>query len=314
MGRSLAIKIGHVAKGHDRRVTLNLLRLSSMCPAELRWSLDKLASLGWDFDALDRLDYERIFGHVTEPLAKSAAAEFEADPSSIIDHRSCDAECKLCGQRHIRFEFLLRNKAGGRDVWTGSDCIIQYGLAVDGGGTAEEALKRLQLAIRNAISKAYRDDWQAAHPDHAERMAECERLVQIASAYLPRKLYAHLQSYYSRHAITAAKKIKAAVKYYRRCGCLTEKRTENVWLALPQVNDLLTEYAAADKIAAACALVWGRVLERTDLTYAESDCARRHQYACSNPRRIAKYERDVLARIIADPAFAGAFATAPSAA
>ena len=219
---------------HVRRVTLNLVRYAACCPADLRPALERLAASDWRVDALSREDDERIFAYVDADLAGRALAEYVADTESIIDHRAADATCRLCGQQHIRFEFTLRNTAGGRDHRTGSSCIIEYGLNVDGALTAEEARARLNGAITRAMRRAERDAWQEAHPDHAAEMHRLSLAFKTCLALPDRALYRHLRPDWKRRAAELVKGLKPVVKFYTKEGFLTDLRTEQVYVAFEQ--------------------------------------------------------------------------------
>lgn len=225
-----ALPTGEAGDAHKRRVTLNLIRHAACCPAPLRLVLDRLADCAWNVAALSRAENETIWGYVDDGLAEAASAEFVADTSSIIDHRGCNAVCRLCGQQHIRFEFLLRNvAAGGRELWTGSSCIEEWGLAVDGDGSAEDALARLRGAISKAKRKAEREDWQAAHPAHAAEMEEMRSLrVQILKP-VRFDLYRYLGAGWNKRVAAVVKVVKAALKFYDEQDFLTESKTAAVY-------------------------------------------------------------------------------------
>lgn len=240
------------ANAHVRRVTLNLIRLSACCPEALRGPLDILANrVGWDLDKLDRKHVEMIYAYVDDTLAENAKAEFSANTKTIIDHRMDTAECKLCGHKHIRWEFQLENTAGGTDVWTGSTCIVEYGINVDGSATAEEALARLNEAINKAKRKAAMEDWQAAYPNHKADMA---RVFAASTALFPHPMYGIHYSLVEPHFRARWKRMqqwgKAAVRYYDREGFLTEKRTRQVFGKVDGVlalhRQLMTEWDRAE--------------------------------------------------------------------
>ncbi len=155
------------ATAHVRRVTLNLIKHSACCPDDLRGTIDKLENLDWQIDALAPIEREYLYATVDGDLADKAKNEFQANTQSLVDHRQSDAQCKLCGHQHIRFEFELVNTAGGTNTMTGSTCIETYGINVDGEGTAAEALRALRGAITKAKRKANCDDWRIEHPQHA---------------------------------------------------------------------------------------------------------------------------------------------------
>ncbi len=218
---------------HVRRVTLNLIRHAGCCPPELTQILAKLSSdeIGWDMRKLDRAENEMIYAMVDEELGKKATAEFEADTDSIIDHRKCDAFCKLCGHQHIRFEFTLRNKAGGRDTQTGSTCIEEYGINVDGEATAEDAIRALRGAISKAKRRADADDWKLDHPSHEADFATLrEHRALLAINQHPVGLWSYLKPQWKRRVKKTISALNQAIKYYDKNGMLTPKRTLDVYL------------------------------------------------------------------------------------
>ena len=218
--------VGAVANPHVRRVTLNLIRLSAACPTTLRAVLTPLATkLDWNFDRLSREDTEMIYALVDGALADAAKAEFSANTDSLIDHRHSDAVCKLCGHQHIRFEFLLENKAGGENVWTGSTCIEEYGLNVDGAATAEDALARLRAAIARAKRKVEREDWQVAYPDHEKWIDEIRAAVRARPPHLDWAHWKFVGEDYKGRWKRMQQWGRAIVKFYDREKFLTEKRT-----------------------------------------------------------------------------------------
>lgn len=238
---------GAIADAHKRRVTLNILRLAACCPEPLREVLERLHRYGYDLMALPRQDRETIYGYVDDDLANKAKDEFAADLQTIIDHRGDEAECKLCGQQHIRFEFLLRNKKGGKDHWTGSVCIVTYGLNIDGYGTGEAALAALRGAIAAAIRKCEMEDWQAKYPAHAIVMGRLEGFANgvwregarsyygahrdyLRTKYLPDgRRESDLPFGWVKECKKAASKAKAILKFYRANGFLTNVRTPQVF-------------------------------------------------------------------------------------
>jgi hypothetical protein len=219
-----------IANAHVRRVTLNIIRKAACCPTDLRPVLDKLANgIDWDIGALSKAEIEAIYAHVDEDLGEQAKEEFQADTSTIIDHRDGDADCKLCGHRHIRWEFLLRNYAGGTDHWTGSTCIETYGINVDGETTAEAALAKLRSAIGEAKRKAEREDWQKAHPNHEDDMARVDAIYAVVRRRLRWEEYKWVRPNWKNRSREQEILCKAILKYYRKHKYLTDKRTEQLY-------------------------------------------------------------------------------------
>lgn len=230
---------------HVRRVTLNLLRHSTVCPAELKAVLNKLAvRCLWDLDGLTQPERELIYATVDGELADAAKAEFSADTETLVDHRHHMSTCHLCGHNPIRFEFTLRNTAGGLDVNTGSTCIERYGINVDGEAAAEFALRKLRAAIARAKKKAAREDWQEDHEDHVDDVVHLRRVLRFVEKYRkPGHLYRYLNSGWNPRARKAIREIRAAVRYYEREEFMTELQTSRVYgedgyMASPLVVEL----------------------------------------------------------------------------
>lgn len=270
---------------HIRRVTLNLIRHANCCPDQLRPALERLEARDWELDALDRRDVELIYAYVTDDLGDRAVAEFEADPTSIIDHRASDATCKLCGHQHIRWEFRLANIQGGSDAWTGSTCITKYGLNVKGAQTAEEALALLQGAIREGIRKAEREAWQDEYPDHADKLRAVREARDWAKLYRdgPRGVpYKLLGVTWKEPVKELLKKTKAIAKYYEKWGYLTDLRTGQVYgehSVIDEWNRLRSARDRAKKVLDERRAFWDEILTTPDLTsYERSLCARWQTY------------------------------------
>lgn len=239
-----------IADAHKRRVTLNLLLHSKCIPDNLRKAIEKLPKLGWDLEALTKKDAEIIFA-LTDEYADKARDEFVADLETIRDlHRDPRGgnpldECLLCGHQHIRWEFDLRNIAGGKSTKTGSTCIETYGLNVDGYGTAEAALKALRAAINKAKDEAKKLDWQEAHPDHEAKMDALDDALYWMRKYRKLsdwRLYNHVGPAWSERISVLESAGQGAIKYYRRKGYLTETKTEDVYGG-PRVTGILQAVA-----------------------------------------------------------------------
>lgn len=241
------------ADAHTRRVTLNLVRASTVCPDDLVCIVDSLSDSGWDWGRLSPRDAEAIYGLLTDDLVQAAKAEFAADTRTVIDverHRADahdfidndgDTFCPLCGHKHIRWGFTLRNTVKhdtgcetGDDLLTGSSCVVQYGLRVDAETTAEAALAALNKAIGRLQRAAERDDWRAAHPNHAEDMQLLERAESFVGKtwmnQIPVSVRRSLPHPWGSYRSDSHKKwaswARAALKYYRSHGYLAETRAE----------------------------------------------------------------------------------------
>jgi hypothetical protein len=221
---------------HARRVTLNLLRYAACCPVPLRPVLHKLSLAGWQIGKLEKIELETIYAYVDDQIAEKAKGEYVADLSTIVDHcladGLADGVCLLCGHQHTRWEFTLKNTAGGLDHKTGSTCIEEYGLNVDGAATAEEALAMLRGAIAKAKKKAIREDWQKAHPDHVAQFAEFAAQISRLGVYrwLPWQLRRHIDSYtWGKQTKAWLMAAKAIAKYYAKEEFLTPSKTEKLF-------------------------------------------------------------------------------------
>lgn len=244
------------ADAHTRRVTLNLIRAATVCPDDIASIVDSLAVAGWDWSTLTPADAEAIYGLVNDDLVEQAKAEFAADTTTVVDldrHKADspefldsdgDTHCPLCGHKHIRWGFSLRNTAKaetrsemGSDLLTGSTCVVQYGLRVDGETTAEAALAALNAAIARLTRKAECEDWQKEHPDHVAELA----IVAEAEALVGKHWWSHVPGaaraalphdwgqYRSERHKTFAKWARATVKYHAAHGFLTPERTEQLY-------------------------------------------------------------------------------------
>ena len=239
---------------HSFRVTLNLLQNSECCPDDVRDVVRTLeVRLKWNRHLLSPADAETLYSEVDNGLVGRALAEWSVDTSRMRDWcfpewrpdytdwwdgstRRCD--CALCGHKDNRYEFPLVNSANGREIWTGSTCIVKYGVVVDGDGCAESALKRLREAMGRSKRAQSRHEWREAYPDHAEDMATIERALPIANRkYVPWRLWSAkedgvviLPPNYDSQRRVFGKWARAAVKYYTKHGFLTAKRTEDLYM------------------------------------------------------------------------------------
>lgn len=246
------------ADAHTRRVTLNLIRASTVCPDDLVVIVDALSDYGWDWSKLTPADAEAIYGLCNNTLVEAAKAEFAADTATVVDldrHKADapdfidtdgDTHCPLCGHKHIRWGFTLRNTVKaetradtGENLLTGSTCVIQYGLRVDAETTAEAALAALNAAIARLTRKAEREDWQREHPDHVAELA----IVARAEGCVGKDWFKHVPagcrnalpqqhkwgSYRNDQHKSFAKWARAVVKYHAEHGFLTAERTEQLY-------------------------------------------------------------------------------------
>lgn len=238
---------------HSFRVTLNILQHSECCPDDLADVIARLEKGGWNRHNLPADDAEVIYSDVDNDLVVEALKEWDVETARMRDWgypmwqgfapdwwdgHSHSTDCRLCGHRDNRYEFPLVNRKNGREIWTGSTCIVKYGVTVDGDGVAETALKKLRECMGVSKKAQTRDEWQAAHPNHADDMATIEKALPIANRkYLPweirravdedgnRILPANFES--QRNAL--GKWGRAATKYYRKNGYLTQQRTDDLY-------------------------------------------------------------------------------------
>lgn len=65
------------------------------------------------------------------------------------DNVKQDANCSLCGRKHVRYQYQIRNKLTKHREWAGETCVVGSGMAgfLDGKKVSGEALK---TALREA--------------------------------------------------------------------------------------------------------------------------------------------------------------------
>jgi len=229
---------------------------------ELREVLAKVHAVNFDLGRLNDDELELIFARFDDAFTERVKAEFEFlpdDPGSVKVHDTREAICVLCGkgdskdtndnQDHIRFEFLLTNNAGGRDLWVGSTCIINFGLKVRGAETADEAKRLLEQSCRNALKLWKIRQWQMEHPKHAEIPAQYEQLCDIArtAQYMAYRYKNELRvlgispNEWS-DAKDLTRRFKTSMRFYMRSGHLTPKKMAP-WTEAVQ---LISDYGAID--------------------------------------------------------------------
>lgn len=208
----------------------------------LRPALEKLAAVNFDLERLDNETLQVLYVGLDDAFTAKVLAEFEFERGlgAVRDNRACVAVCNLCGKGdsrddganrdHLRYEFRLANKAGGTEVWTGSTCIINHAIKVQGAANADEARRILEKVFREHLARWRIEQWQGEHPDHVEIPRQFEQFRT-----LPRDLSSYGR--YSRHegeamlmgidlstlsrdAMKAFKPFRAAVRKYQRDGHL----------------------------------------------------------------------------------------------
>lgn len=215
----------------------------------------------YDFDVLDSADVEQLAVYVDHALARNARNEFyfKPEPGSIRDHKAAAGVCALCGKGdskgdgtnrdHLRYDFWLQNNtATGRSLWVGARCIVNFGLRVDGAGTAAAASKILDRTLRQHISYWQAEEWREEHPDHDQIIEHYSQVMLAVVPFMPvgffrdgddSRTLIDLNLQRSRSAL------RTAMKFYQRRARLTPRKTAD-WLCARAV----CEYANK--------LVWAR--------------------------------------------------------
>lgn len=232
-GRVERIRDGRFT-GHDKRVTLTLARLSTICSqySELSRILQVLPELDYDLSKLNQEDLEILYSEFDEKLEARVKSEFEADPSYCEDLRTATGICPLCGHDHCRFIFRINNLQGGEGTKCGSSCIITYGISVKGAETAALAKKFLIKAVNQAIKRVKIEAWHKEYGFDGYYMtvvyAAMSRLcdwgrnrltntnddfaIADSARRIQHDIFAKLDSFYSKH------------------GWLATERRWNAWL------------------------------------------------------------------------------------
>ncbi len=215
---------------------------------ELSRTIDRVVAVNFDFAQLESRELEVLYGYFDEAFMKRVKDEFifRGGLGSIRDNGACIATCDLCGkgdskdeggnEDHIRFEFCLENVAGGKSVWCGSTCIINFGLKVQGAKTAEEAKRLLEKSLREHKRQWMIEEWQAANPDHESIPNQYQEFRK-----LPYKMRLHGVLYDNFGELQLAnfdvdgvrsvvedtwKKFRSASRFYQANGFLTGKKQE----------------------------------------------------------------------------------------
>ena len=212
--------------GHAKKVTLNMAFHSAAVAEneELRQALEEAHDAGWDLNAICKPSLELIYAEFDDALEEKIRAEYSADPEFLIDLGAASGVCPLCGHVGCRWLFNLRNKAGGDDIQCGSECIISYGLNVQGAETAEHAKKILEARIRKEIKKHKIEAWHkdSGFSEDLFQTLESE-LASIEGKYdLPSKVRS--SAYYKRYYDLP--KLK---KFYDKNGWLNTEKRWNEW-------------------------------------------------------------------------------------
>ena len=218
--------------GHDKRVTLNLARLSATCAEmpELLAVLESLPAVDYDLTQLPQASLELLYAEFDEELEVKVKSEFEADPSYLDDLRIPTGTCPLCGHQGCRFIFRIVNLKGGRSVECGSECIITYGLSVRGAETAEHARKLLEKAIRKAIRKGKVEDWHTEYEFRAEHFRVVSDSFQILCDHSQQPVLSYGEWRTARHLRDV--ELPRLERFYERSGWLGTKLRWGKWLKI----------------------------------------------------------------------------------
>lgn len=214
----------------NRRTRRTALRLASMSEAIARPPSDpafreavwRAVAVDADMKKLGKSDLELIYGNWCREFEDAVAGEWEADPDSIVDRGpSARDTCKLCAHNPIRFEFRLRNRMNGNEVWTGSVCIVEYGVNVRGAGTEAEARKLLLGAVDAARVVWECREWQDANPGADEQIEDACAFFGSAVAAAPFGVAGPLVARLRRGDLV----YQALARQIAKRGYLTERRT-----------------------------------------------------------------------------------------
>jgi len=243
------------ADAHAFRVTLNIILHSSNCPDDLEAVIEVLRDEhGWNRHKLSKLELESIYAHLDSDLCTEALAEWNVESHRMRDwgfpfwrpdyhewydgkHRAVD--CRLCGHRDNRYEFPLVNTTNGNEIWTGSTCIVKYGVTVDGDACAETALQKLRDIMGKSKNAQKRHQWQEEHPEAEAAIDRIRAALPICNRkYIPWNILnvcdAVTGDRVLPHNFESQRKLlgkwgRAAVKYFDKNEMLTPQRTEELW-------------------------------------------------------------------------------------
>lgn len=214
---------------HDKRVTTRLARLSTVADQDPTFAgvLDQLVDCGFDVHQLDAESQELLTAYFDVELERRIIAEFEADPSYVIDLGKASGVCPLCGHQGCRWIFRITNVKNGQSIDCGSECIVTHGLAVKGAETAEHARKALEATIRRAQRAIKIEAWHqdmGFDPKLFEVLAKGLYEIQHDDV-LPYKVTN--SAYYK-----LVKDLPKLVKFYQRHGWLNTKKRWAEWTRL----------------------------------------------------------------------------------
>lgn len=242
------------ADAHAFRVTLNLVLHSEVCPLDLAAVIENLRDEhDWNRHKLTKLELESIYAHLDNEVCAKALEEWDAetyrmrdwgfpfwrpDYNEWWDGENHAVDCKLCGHKHNRYEFPVVNRVNGNEIWTGSTCIVKYGVTVDGDACAETAIAKLRDIMGRSKNAQKRHEWEKAHPEAESAIDRVREALPVANRkYLPWSVQRACDAAGDRilpHNFESQRKLlgkwgRAAVKYYDKNGMLTPQRTEELW-------------------------------------------------------------------------------------
>lgn len=229
---------------------------------ELSRTIANVESVNFDFAQLEDGDLEVLYAHFDDKFMDRVKSEFMFIPhrGAIRDNGASNAICNLCGkgdskdtddnEDHIRYEFLLTNVSGGKDVWCGSTCIINYGLKVKGAETSAEAKKLLEKSLREHKRQWEVEEWQSENGDHANIPNQYKEFRKVP--YMMR-LHGELFDNFGELQLAGFdmdnirggseetwKAFRTASRFYQRSGFLTEKKM-NAWESAKRILNQVSE-------------------------------------------------------------------------
>lgn len=231
--------------GHDKRVTMNLARLSACCSSELRASLNRISEVGYDVAQLSQEDVETIYTEFNEDLERSVLSEWTVVTDYLVDlGQACEGICPLCRHEGLRFLFKLRNQQNQSEIETGSVCICTHQISVKGAETAEHARRILETMVRRHLRKLELAEWHEAYgfePAHFDRLRDS--LERVRNEHAPSNMIGcwvgeDIQLF--TRAADYVGKLRTLKRFYDRSGWLGTRKKWEVWVKLARfarVND-----------------------------------------------------------------------------
>lgn len=100
----------------------------------------------------------------------------------VKDHGAPTETCELCGQKELRYHYLIQNSLTGHSLWVGSHCILKFGLSVFENGrklTPEQAKKKLdRLAQQMRLDSCIKALSIAAEKENSELLRNAIKFYQ----------------------------------------------------------------------------------------------------------------------------------------